>query len=133
VILDIRAPGWCDDRGCTAEQTGKYPVTATGVGVRYPGRALLTVVPDAAVDLELRPATARMVAGAEQPYRVFARDRFGNRVGEVTERAVLSITEPGRCDGATCTATVPRGYRVTATVERGDAPALVGRAPISGR
>jgi hypothetical protein len=106
-------------------------VTGTGVGVSRPGRAQLTVVAGKAAGLVLEPGRARIVAGGEQPYRVFARDRFDNRVGEMTDQAVFSVREPGRCEGATCMSTVAGPYVVKATVERDDAPALVARARLT--
>jgi hypothetical protein len=131
IILDIDKGGRCDRAGCSGERSGTYTVTATGVGVPHPGRATLIVVDPPPVELVLRPGRARITAGAEQPFRVLARDADHRFVGDVTGQATLTIRKPGVCDPDSCTATVPGGYPVTAQLDLEDRSSLVATATLT--
>jgi hypothetical protein len=79
------------------------------------------------------PSHATIVAGGSQTYRSEGFDRQGNDIGDETGVTSFSIDGTGSCAGATCSATKPGTYTVTATTTDGAATATaqlsVGAAP----
>src|SRR5215510_130302 len=65
--------------------------------------------------LDLRPATASITAGTGQAYTaiLYAGKR---QLGDYTPKTRFTITPPGSCTGATCTATVAGDHTVTGTI-----------------
>ena len=74
-------------------------------GATVTGTAVLTVDPGELTSLRLSPASARVLAGAEQRYAVLGFDAYGNRRGDVTTRTTFTIDPAGTCGTASCSAT----------------------------
>ena len=64
--------------------------------------------------ITISPANATTPVGVGVPYTTAAFDQFGNSITE-TGSAVFGISAGGSCTGATCTASTPGPYTVTAT------------------
>jgi outer membrane protein assembly factor BamB len=65
--------------------------------------------------LALSPSSPTITSGASQKLSAQGFDGAGNSVGDVTASTVFTISAGGSCAGASCTATVPGDYVVTAT------------------
>ena len=122
--FSIRPDGSCSAGRCTAADSG--PHTVSVAHARAAAAAILDVDASALVTgLVVEPADATVSVAAEQAYRVRALGADGADLGDVTDRAVLAVWEPGRCAAARCTADRPAELVVTATLP-GHRPA--GRA-----
>ncbi len=128
VRLTMTKRGTCDLDSCTATRPDGYHVTASfpiGGGRRLTAEAVLTVVPDRVVGLQLRADSDEIVAGARRAYTAFGFDRFGNPLGDVTARTTFSTDRSGRCEGASCGADRTGDYTVTG---RHTGTGAIGRA-----
>jgi len=86
-----------------------------------------TVVPAEADHLVLSPAGTTITLGESRSFRAYETDAFGNRRGEVTDRASFTMTPDGGCAGAVCGEGAHAGDHVV-TGSLGD---LDGRADLS--
>jgi hypothetical protein len=115
--FSIAPAGSCTEVRCSADEIGTYTVTAAVAGSSVTATAELRVVPARLDALVLDPPVASVAVGAWQTYRARGFDRFGNDVGDVTGRTVLTIGPGGSCTETRCTAAVPRDYTVFAAVD----------------
>ena len=115
-IFSIAPGGSCTGVRCSADETGTYTVTGAVVGSRVTATAELRVLPARLDALVLDPPAASVAVGAWQTYRARGFDRFGNDVGDVTGRTVLTIGSGGSCTETRCTAAVAGDYTVFAEV-----------------
>jgi hypothetical protein len=111
-------PGSCTGAICIPTETGIYVVTGNvNLGDRtISGKARLRVIP-AITSLGLYPGSATIKAGDKVTYDAKGLDEVGRPVVDLTADTVFSISAPGSCTGATCTATKAQVYKVTGTVQ----------------
>lgn len=106
--------GSCPAALCSAVRGGPHEIVAVHAGRR--ARSHVDVRPRAEIAaLVLDPAEATITVGAEQAYQVRAVDADNADLGDVTDRAALTVGEPGRC-GDRCGADRPAELEVTATL-----------------
>jgi hypothetical protein len=65
--------------------------------------------------ITISPTNATITPGGTEPYVTQAFDQFGNLIGTVTSSTSFAISPSGSCAGASCTASTPGPYTVTAT------------------
>jgi hypothetical protein len=75
----------------------------------------LTVTPGPLDHMVLSPPSATIHVDQGQAYRVEGFDTYDNSRGELTESTEVTISSPGTCTNAHCTASVAGRYTVTAT------------------
>jgi hypothetical protein len=113
-VFSIAPDGSCSGKVCTAKVAGVH--TVTGVHSGKPGVASLTVTAGPLDHLVLSPASATIVAAGSQAYTAQGLDHYDNSLGDVTALASFSIAPDGSCTASTCTASVPGGHTVTASL-----------------
>jgi hypothetical protein len=118
--FSIRPGGSCTGSRCTSDKAGTYTVAASVVdkatGATVTGTAELRVDPAELAAVRLSPASARVLAGADQSYTSLGFDAYGNTRGDVTARTTFTIDADGECAGASCSAARTGLYTVTGTV-----------------
>lgn len=95
----IAPDGSCTGSACGSTTAGAHTVTATIGAVT--ASTSLAVTPAGLDHLVLSPAKATVVVGAGQPYTAMAVDRYGNSLGDVTERTAFNLAGTP-CSAATC-------------------------------
>jgi hypothetical protein len=130
--FSIRPGGSCTEARCTSDKAGGYTVAASVVdeetGATVTGTAALRVDPAELAAVRLSPASAGVLAGADQAYTALGFDAYGNVSGDVTARTTFTIDAGGECAGPSCSAARTGPYTVTGTVTGAD---VVGGA-VSG-
>jgi hypothetical protein len=119
--FSMSQPGSCTGATCTPTEAGAYVVTGNvNLGDRtISGKARLRVIP-AITGLRLHPESATLTAGGKVVYDAKGLDEAGRPVIDLTADTLFSISTPGSCTAATCTATKAQGYKVTGTVQLAD-------------
>jgi hypothetical protein len=116
--------GSCQDARCTSDRVGTYAVSATvrdpETGRAVTGTAVLSVDTAELASVRLSPTSARVLAGADQPYTAVGFDAFGNPRGDVTDRTSFTIDPAGTCAAGSCSAESTGPYTVTGTVTGAD-------------
>ncbi|HET7799922.1 MAG TPA: hypothetical protein VFL38_05840 [Humibacillus xanthopallidus] len=131
----MSAPGSCTGSTCTATKAQQYAVRGTVdvAGRQVTGTATLVVDPGSVATLTVSPSRTSVSAGQPVDVRAQGADTFGNPVGDLTARATFTMTAPGRCTGASCTATLAKTYEIAAIVTEGGSQvrgaAVVGVTP----
>jgi hypothetical protein len=74
---------------------------------------------DPLASIVVSPSPATIVPGGSQTFRAEGFDKQGNDIGDETGVTTFSIDGTGSCVGATCTASDPGSYTVTATTTDG--------------
>jgi hypothetical protein len=116
--------GSCQDARCTSDRVGTYAVSATvrdpQTGGAVTGTAVLRVDTAELTSIRLSPTSARVLAGADQPYTAVGFDAFGNPHGDVTARTSFTIDPTGTCAAASCSAESTGPHTVTGTITGAD-------------
>lgn len=111
-VFSIVPDGSCSGATCTPATVGDHTVQAIRGGLS--DTAILHVLSSAIARIELLPGTATITAGGTQAYTVQAFDAGNAPLGDITSSSVISITTPGTCSGAVCSATKAGPYTLTA-------------------
>ena len=120
----MTAPGSCRGGTCSATTAQQYAVTGTVIagGREVQGAAVVVVVPGPLTRLVLDPPGAIATAGAGVAYRAYGSDAFGNRLGDVTSSAAITIGPDGSCTAGICAATKVGPHTVTGRADLGNGP-----------
>lgn len=94
------------------------PLTDAQTHTLYPG-ICGPPLPDPLASIVVSPSTATIVPGGSQTFKAEGFDKQGNDIGDETGVTTFSIDGTGSCTGATCTASAPGSYTVTATTTDG--------------
>ena len=119
--------GACPNAICNPPKVGDYIVTGVFPqpdGFTLTATATLLVVPGDLASLELHPASAVIKSGGKVTYTVHGLDKSGTHLDQLGDLAPFTgfkiDPKGGSCTDHTCTATSPRQYRVTATLDLSD-------------
>src|SRR5205823_2204592 len=112
--FSIAPDGQCAANGCIATKAGLHTVTAVIGAIK--GTAAVQLVPGPITQLGLRPADAETPAGQALAFAVDGLDQFGNKVADLTDKAVFSMSDEGRCDINQCGSVTAGTYTVTGVV-----------------
>jgi hypothetical protein len=87
---------------------------------------------DPLASIKVSPSPATIAPGGSQTFKAEGFDKQGNDIGDETGATLFSISGTGSCTGATCTASDPGSYTVTATTTDGVATTTAQLNVVSG-